>query len=290
VGTDPRSPTLRKAGPTGPPPEQLYDYEVSIWAPLHVIGETIHRRICPLYTFDNRNRIHIAGSGVPFRAGEFRFLLTAAHVCFDSSRALIPLFTMGSERPRALTGRRGAWEYVPGKTPDIDLAVIALDDDLAGELEGVYQFATPGGTSNATAKAPGIHYLIAGYPAERNSLSWGFIAPLATHLITGDIKDTAEALPGKSNEFHFVLGHPGKTVPAHSGGRFRVPKVQGMSGGGVWRIEIDIPRKLSTSPSLVGIGIEYHKAKRIFVATRVQAAIPLVNDLFRLEQGLPADS
>ncbi|MFZ1005430.1 MAG: hypothetical protein WAN65_01250 [Candidatus Sulfotelmatobacter sp.] len=169
------------------------------------------------------------------------------------------------------------------------MSVIALDDDLASELEGAYQFATPAETSNTTTKTPGIHYLIAGYPAERNPvrLSGGSIAPLATHLITGDIKDTAEALPGKSNEFHFVLGHPGKIVPTHAGRRFRVPKVPGMSGGGVWRIEIDVLRKLATSPSLVGIGIEYHKARQVFVATRVQAAIPLVNDLFRLERGLP---
>lgn len=264
---------------------------MSIWAPVRAIGETMHRRICPLYTFDNRNRIHIAGSGVPFRAGDFRFLLTAAHVCFDSSKTPIPLFTMGSERPHALRGRRGAWEYVPGKTPDIDLSVMALDNDLADALEGVYQFATPAETCYTTAKTPGIHYLIAGYPAERNPVSPGrLFAPLATHLITGDIRDGAETLPGKSNDYHFLLGHPGKTITTYTGARFRVPKVQGMSGGGVWRVEIDIPRKLSTSPCLVGIGIEYHKTRKVFVATRVQAAIPLVNDLFRLEKGLPADS
>lgn len=37
----------------------------------------------------------------------------------------------------------------------------------------------------------------------------------------------------------------------------------------------------------VGIGIEYIKAKQIFVVTHVQAAIPLVDDLFSLERGLP---
>ncbi|HEY4676871.1 MAG TPA: hypothetical protein VIJ01_06910 [Candidatus Angelobacter sp.] len=272
----------------------MYDDEVTIWAPLRAIGETMHRRICPLYTFAGRDRIHIAGSAVPFRAGGFRFLLTAKHVCFDSSNTPIPLFTMGSEHARPLCGRKGAWEYLPGKTPEIDLAVIALDDDLADDLEGVYQFATPGDISKTTTKTPGIHYLIAGYPAERNPVSikdstvW--IGALATHLITGDIRETAEALPNKSDDFHFVLGHPGKVIPTYGGARFRTPKVQGMSGGGVWRVEIDIPRRLSTSPSLVGIGIEYHKAKQVFVATRVQAAIPLVDDLFRLERGLPADS
>jgi hypothetical protein len=251
----------------------------------------MHRRVCPLYTFDSRNRFHISGSGVPFRAGDFRFMLTAKHVCFDSSKGPIPLFTMGSEEPRALLGRRGAWEHTPGNTPDIDLCVIALDKDLANDLEGAYQFATPAETSNTMEKTPGIHYLIAGYPAERNPIRPGrSIAPLATHLVTGDIRHTAGALPGKSDDYHFLLVHPGKNIPSQAGGRFRVPKVQGMSGGGVWRLEIDIPRKLATSPSLVGIGIEYHKAKRVFVATRVRAAIPLVNDLFRLERGLPLDS
>jgi hypothetical protein len=85
---------------------------MSIWAPLRAIGETMHRRVCPLYTFDYRERMHLAGSAVPFRAGDFRFLLTAAHVCFDSSRVPIPLFTMGAEKPRALLGRRG-----PGNIP-----------------------------------------------------------------------------------------------------------------------------------------------------------------------------
>jgi hypothetical protein len=59
------------------------------------------------------------------------------------------------------------------KMPDIDLCVVAIDDDLADELEKVYQFATPAETSNTQPKTPGVHYLIAGYPAERNRiLGW----------------------------------------------------------------------------------------------------------------------
>ena len=195
---------------------------------------------------------------------------------------------MGLERPRPLTGRRGAWAYVPGRTPDIDLAVVALENDLADELEREYQFSTPADTAHATTKTPGIHYLIAGYPAERNSMKYSTsIAPSATHLITGDIRMTPSTLSDKSDAYHPVLGHPGKVVPTHSGARFRVPKPHGMSGGGVWRMEIDLPRRVATSPSLVGIGIEYIKTKQIFVVARVQAASPLVDDLFSLERGLP---
>jgi hypothetical protein len=52
-----------------------------------------------------------------------------------------------------------------------------------------------------------------------------------------------------------------------------------MSGGGVWRVEIDTVEKLVSRPLWVGIGVEYHSAQKTFVATRVQAAAPLAWDL-----------
>lgn len=58
-----------------------------------------------------------------------------------------------------------------------------------------------------------------------------------------------------------------------------------MSGGGIWRLDIDIPNRLATTPLLVGIGIEHHKSKGIFVATRVQQAIPLLQDLIEFVNG-----
>jgi hypothetical protein len=263
---------------------------MALWVPLSAICEPIHRRICPLYTFDYRNRPYVTGTAVPFRIGEFRFLLTAAHACFDSSKTPIPLFTIGATRPHALRGRRGAWEYVPARTPDIDLAVMELEGDAIADLEAEYQFSTPADTSTVKPKTPGIHYLIAGYPAERNRIrSLNSLPSLATYLITGDIQNTCEMHLDKLDATHFALGLPGRVVPKLGGGRFRVPKVQGMSGGGVWRIEIDIPRQLATTPLLVGAGIEYHKTKQLFIVTRVQTAIPLIMDLMRLSEGLPLD-
>lgn len=240
-----------------------------------------------MYTFDHRGRAHLTGSAVPFRIGEFRLLLTAAHVCFDRSKTPVPLFTVGAERPHPLLGRRGAWEYNPGRTPDIDLAVIELDDHGVPDLEAQYQFSTPANTSTVRPKSAGVHYLIAGYPAERNRIKSPNLLPsLATYFITGDIRSTSAIQHiDKADDYHFALGLSGRVVPKLGGGRFRVPKVQGMSGGGVWRIDIDIQSKLATTPFLVGVGIEYQKTKQLFIATRVQAAIPLVSDLMDLSQG-----
>ncbi len=58
-----------------------------------------------------------------------------------------------------------------------------------------------------------------------------------------------------------------------------MPPPYGMSGGGVWRVEIDTVERLVNRPSLVGIGVEYHRAQKTFVATHVRAAAPLASDL-----------
>jgi hypothetical protein len=82
-----------------------------VWLPLEIIGETIHRRVCPLYTFDHARRVQVVGSAVPFNWNGFRFLVTATHVGLKQPRRVsVPLFTMGHEAPLFSSGRRIAWD------------------------------------------------------------------------------------------------------------------------------------------------------------------------------------
>lgn len=63
-----------------------------------------------------------------------------------------------------------------------------------------------------------------------------------------------------------------------------------MSGGGVWRLEINLSSGLATTPLLVGIGIEHHRTEETFVVSRIQNAIPLAHDLVKLLSGVtPSD-
>jgi hypothetical protein len=254
-----------------------------MWVPLTALLETMHRRVCPLYTFDDARRVQVLGSAVPFDSGGLRFLVTATHVALNSRTRLgVPLFTMGHEAPLFLGGRRISWAYEPGATPDIDLTLIELREEEAADLEKQYHFTTPAETTMTRPKTPGIHYVIAGYPAVRNR----FVSPKhypsarATHLLTGDIGGVEELdLPDKAPDYHFSVHLPFDEVPKADGGKFRVPKPQGMSGGGVWLLDIDMRSRLASTPLLVGIGSEYHKSKRLFVAMRIHAAIPLLHDL-----------
>jgi hypothetical protein len=180
---------------------------------------------------------------------------------------------MGTTKPRPLLGRRIAWEYEPGETPDPDIALIELSTDDIADLEGYYQFSSPETTTATKPKTRGIHYLIAGYPAARNPIPHHpkGLPSLATCLITGDIRRVSEVeRANKIDLHHFALRVPRAEIRTVRGDRFRLPKPHGISGGGVWRMDIDIAQQLASTPLLVGIAIEYHKSKELFVATRVQ--------------------
>jgi hypothetical protein len=201
---------------------------------------------------------------------------------------------MGTKKPHALIGTRIAWDLGGRLGPDLDLAVISLDAPAGDDLEREYQFSTPADTAAIKAKTPGVHYMIAGYPYSRNRIKYPkppSLPSMASWFVTGDIGGVSESEgTGKVDGCHFTLGLRGDEVPRLDGGRFMVPKVQGMSGGGVWRIEYDIPDGLATLPLLVGIGIEYIKPKHLFVATCIQKVIPLVRDLMELEAGATPES
>ncbi len=66
-----------------------------------------------------------------------------------------------------------------------------------------------------------------------------------------------------------------------SGARVALPKLEGIGGGGVWRIEIDPQTGLARTPELVGVVIEHLRRDEVFIAVRVQLGIPLARELVR---------
>jgi hypothetical protein len=252
-----------------------------VWTSLDSIAHGIYRYVCPLYWVDSRERVFIVGSAVPFEHDGFRWLLTAAHVCFDDARNPQPLFALGNNRPWALTEIRSAWQLEAGR-PDVDVGVIALSTDCGDDLAGFYRFSTIQDMSTLLPKSDSTYYMIAGYPYSRNRLRPG--EPGApSRAIFFVMRETLpisrlKSKVANSDDVHFAVAVP----PEHhrvGDGRFHVPKLQGMSGGGIWRFEIDNRTRLVTTRSLVGIAIEHHRKERAIVGCRVELVMPLVTDL-----------
>jgi len=268
---------------------------VPINTPLRSIIKAMHRCVCPLYSFDDAGKPYMVGSAVPFGMNRGSFLITATHVCFNHRRQPIPLFTWIDSDPLVLREFRIAWDHQAKKTPDVDVALLALSDDDSVKLKRTYLFSDLSSISTTMPKTRGIHYLIAGYPFIRNKITSTKLTPpaLTTSLITGQIESIQQIKSkDKTDAHHFTLVFPLTPIRTLDGSKFRIPKPHGMSGGGIWRLNIDPTTHVASAPQLVGIGIEYHQTKeaRVFLGTRVQVALSLAADLhhFMETSSLPA--
>ena len=79
---------------------------------------------------------------------------------------------------------------------------------------------------------------------------------------------------GLSRDHHLLLHYPTDEMLL-SGRSINPPKVQGMSGGGVFRFQ----RRRPETIKLVGILIEYHKTPPVMVATRVAVVADLAREV-----------
>lgn len=252
-------------------------------ATLQDVAATIHRRICPLYTLDDARRIVLIGSAIPFRTGKLKFLLTAAHVFGEKGGKALPIFTIGTDLPLALTGQRIGYGYEPKLTIDPDVALIGLSNTEFGEIDARYQVTTPADTANVETTDALTVFMLAGYPQTRNRVVMSReinMRATPTYVITPALVPIpSSTLTPKHPKQHFALAARPSRMRTFTGGRTTLPKPVGMSGGGVWRLRVDRTSALVETPLLVGIIIEHLRHDEVFIAARVQLGIPLAYEL-----------
>jgi hypothetical protein len=252
-------------------------------SPLHEVCRALGDYVCPLYALEN-SRVRLVGTGVPMHIGDLAFIITAAHVAeqFDER----PLVTIGRDRLLEVTGKRVGYKYLKNERVDTDLAVVQLDTREADEMMKRFSFSTPMDVAHvAQAESKYILYSLVGYPFSRNRpkpRGFKVITARPTYVTT----NRRAALPrrgvdGKHEEVHFALWADADKIVNADSKPITLPKAQGMSGGGVWRIDVDDSSGQPGSPKLVGIGIEPPHQDDLFVATRVHYIVPLLRDLYQ---------
>ena len=60
--------------------------KMDIEVPQSTIIDTMYGRVRPLYGQDDRRRVQLLGSAVPFGSGQSSFLITAGHIVKAQSR------------------------------------------------------------------------------------------------------------------------------------------------------------------------------------------------------------
>lgn len=256
--------------------------------PLHDACNQLVNSICPLFVLTGPRKPFLIGTGVPLQIGSVSVIATAAHVLARIGRASV--LTFSSSGTIALSGERRGFGFAPGQTADVDLAVIVLTDEERDELRKRVTFSYSIDFESLPAERNAFYGLI-GFPHSRNKVSPRLLREpyaVATYFITRAIVPLSKVgSPGKYDQVHFALGAPRKTATGANGRPTGFPAPAGISGGGVWQLDISRSATAAPVPRLVGIGIEYCKHPAAFVCTRIENVSAMVADLQSPAAALP---
>lgn len=250
---------------------------VRISSPVEALLESLGRYVCPIYVKQStRNETpYLIGTGTLFRDGGESYLITAKHVT-DGARDG-RLVIAADSNFIIVRGEQISWEYRQGETVDYDVCVIRLDPGIADELKNFYRFSEPTDVSEIAEYNKLILYALVGHPHNKNQPRRSSVEAVTVtpfYYVLREFLDlTKLETPDKSPATHFALAAPFKKATDINFVRRTPPEPQGVSGGGVWKIELDRSTGLARTASLVGIGIEYLRKQKAFVATKIHAAI-----------------
>jgi hypothetical protein len=244
-----------------------------------LLAERLQESVTPLFIVDPRGRPDRTGSCVLVRLGSDFLVFTAAHVIREAKTAH---FFAPSE------GKGGKLIPLPPYTAymstregdsDLDVGVLALQARLLGPLqrrifldsEQIDEKDQPDDTSLES------FYLVLGYSGSRTQVkvsnaerrihqqSFRF----STHPV-----DTAEYVQEKLPQSNHILLDFDHNEIKVEGRLASPPRLQGVSGGGIFHIS----RKIKRGP-LVAIATENRRRSRLIVGTRIKHFLALVREL-----------
>jgi len=244
----------------------------SFWRRMLEGTQDDQRAIVPLFAKHGERLAHNR-TGVLLAIGDAHFVVTAAHDMEEVAKGHIGLYLSPSRGQFAipLSGR------LVGAEPKIDVAVIELPSNTISELQPERRFLCMSDADWNADATPGA-YVVRGYPEQLVRIDWSArnaaFKPMIylAHVYEGDLPD------GADERIHLLLQH-GKKGHAMDGQVLRLPRIPGMSGGGIWKLcEFRRGVMISWQPSQAKlVGIQTHcKHGSYLKGTWIKYALDLI--------------
>ncbi len=228
-------------------------------------------RTLPLLGLQN-NRLVQDRTGVLLAVAESHFVVTAAHDLQQLARAEIPLYVPATTPDQPAIQLKG---HIHGAEENqIDLAIVELDAETAETLRlAGKRFLRVTDTDPDARPVPG-YYVVRGYPLDLAGRGLCYSAALHTGNWPTDSDYPCNPT------YHLLLEHS-KAGFGDEGQPVTSPRIQGMSGCGIWRLTTKPPNSLTDwSPEerkLVAIQTKY-KRGTFMKGTWIRYAFTLIAD------------
>jgi hypothetical protein len=245
--------------------------------------------ICPLW-FRVPKGYELEGSGVLLEICRRRFLLTAAHVIDKARDGPLHIGLPKGYVKMAGVSKVTTAPHGDRQADHVDLAFVAIDDDVANEVSASFAFLPVVHVDVLDEGTEGTLYVVNGCPWKKVLKDGRTFRPNLYELKLAGRRPQDYPPLGLSPETHIAMEFDHKKMINGLGRRVESPKLNGVSGGPVWRaLRVDHPSgKPALTKRLSGIVIEHRKEKRTLVATRVAGVLAGIAHTFpELAQFIP---
>ena len=244
-----------------------------------LLAERLQESVVPLFVSDPTGQPERIGSCVLVRLDSDFFAFTAAHVIRDAASATLLAPSEGKGGKLLPLPPCTAHLKSSGRDNDLDVAVLVLPTRQRGPFQ---QRVFLAGTEIDQDDRPddrGLEsfYFVLGYSASRTQVKVSRaqlrIHQRSFHCSTSPV-GAAEYLQERMSEAdHILLDFDHKEIVI-GGKRVDPPRLQGVSGGGVFQIFRE-----TTQGPLVAIATQNRRSSRLIVSTRVKHFLAMVREL-----------
>ncbi len=193
------------------------------------------KSVLPVYCIQNNRPIQNR-SGVLLAIAEQGFLITAAHCLKAYTDADIPLYITSPRRGEG--GIQLVGELHATEEDTIDIAVVKMNHETKARLDDAgARFLRVTDVDNKATAVPAL-YLVRGYPLDCRADPMTY----STALYRGGIPTDSDYPFDPAS--HLLLDH-GKDLRWKGGYAVQSPRIEGMSGCGIWRLTTRPPTDLA---------------------------------------------
>lgn len=236
--------------------------------------------VVPLYEDNGRGQPSSHGSGFFIKAGEYHFLVSAAHV-LETMKAKSLFYYISPTIKRKLSGKLLLNPWQGDRENDlIDVGVLRLTGEGLPPYPDVNKFAI-----DASYLLPSYlprsskDYMVVGFPASKSNVNplRREVAATAYGYRNHSIPDLEYHKQGLLPETHLALPLDLEVGFDSKGKHRNFPKPQGMSGSPIWVLYNEDEQDDGRSLHIVGIGTKYRRNERLLIGTDVAVAVKMIN-------------
>jgi hypothetical protein len=223
------------------------------------------------------------GSGTLFKIDGTCLVLTAAHVIKDYAESDIDI--IGTYEPSSVRVAPIRKRFWGGSMSDpLDVAYLVLPDECLS-LFGPQSFLTLDAMELYPEQLPTDLTVFFGFPEVQHNKPKERHERFQPFMYVAGIEYDVDWAQNSHRPIKIKMEYPLTVLDARTQKYATLPKPSGMSGGGIWRSNInrvpfDTPWTASHA-KLIAIGTDWLKSKEAITANRIEVAVHLLAEEFR---------